>query len=103
MITACDPASGGDRRDDERKLALLRRVLRGHVCFQAEGSVPGGKHTESSLAVSGLSEREAQKLGARFGQVAVFSWRGPQWSVLACTAGRRSDLGWEMSESWPLL
>ncbi len=91
--------SCGDRRDDDKRLALLRRELRSHVCFPAEGSDLGGRHTEPNLAVSGLSDREAQGLGARFGQVAVFSWRGPQWSVLACTAGRRSDLGWEMTKS----
>jgi len=98
VITACDPASCGDRRDDDKRLALLRRTLRCHVCFPAEGSDPGGEHTEPSLAVSGLSDRDAQELGALFGQVTVFSWRGPHWSVLAYTAGRCSDLCWEMSE-----
>ncbi len=62
--------------------------------FAAEGSDPGGEHTESSLAVSGLSGSRGAGVGARFGQVAVFSWRGPQWSVLPYTAGRRSDRGW---------
>jgi len=99
VITACDPASCGDRRDDDNRLALLRRALRRHVCFPAEGSDPGGEHAEPSLAVSGLSDREAQELGARFGQVAVFAWCGPHWSVLACTVELRSDLGWEMAES----
>lgn len=98
VITACDPASCGDRGDDETRLALLRRELRDHRCFPAEGFDPGGHHTEPSLAVSGLSDREAQELGARFGQVAVFL-AGPHWSVLACAVARRNDLGWEMIKS----
>lgn len=41
VITACDPASRGDRLDDDKRLALLRRALRGHLFFPAGGFRPG--------------------------------------------------------------
>ena len=49
---------------------------------------------ERSLAVFGVTVEEALALGRRFGQVAIFDWEGPGWSLLACVGDRRTDRGW---------
>lgn len=98
VITACDPANSGRRGDDAARMELLRAELDGLTCYPAEGGDLDAQHDpEPSIAVQGLTDRQAQELGRRFGQVAVFSWSGWKWSVLACATHRRSDLGWELS------
>lgn len=94
MLTACDPGSAGRRSDDGTRMSLLAAELAGLATFPAEGSDPAGQHAEASLAVAGLTDGQARALGARFGQVAVFAWRGAVWSVLACVVGRRSEFSW---------
>lgn len=97
VLTACDPASSGRRSDDERRMGLLRAELAGREWHSAEGGDANGQHDpEPSVAVAGLTDEQARALGRRFGQVAIFSWAGPRWSVLACATTRRSDLGWEL-------
>lgn len=42
--------------------------------------------------MSGLSNEEARQFGLRFGQVAVFAWQGPRWSLLASATDRETHL-----------
>lgn len=95
VVTACDPASSGRRDEDGVRMEALRGELAGLRCFPAEGGDVDALHEpEPSIAVAGLTDDQARELGCRFGQVAVFAWSGPRWSVLACATDRRSDYGW---------
>jgi hypothetical protein len=51
--------------------------------------------------VFGVDDTAARQLGQRFGQVAVFAWHGPRWSVLACVGDRRTDSGWRWTLDVP--
>ncbi|WP_171054912.1 DUF3293 domain-containing protein [Mycobacterium sp. DBP42] len=62
------------------------------------GASPYGQHAEESWAVFGLSDDQARQLGLRFGQVAVFGWSGPRWSLLACATDRQTHRGWRWLE-----
>ena len=78
-------------------MELLRAELDGLTWYPAEGGDLDAQHDpEPSIAVQGLTDRQARELGQQFGQVAVFAWSGRRWSVLACATPRRSDLGWEL-------
>jgi len=97
VVTACDPASSGGRGEDALRMVLLRAELADLTCYPAEGGdLDAGHDPEPSIAVQGLSDLQARELGRQFGQVAVFAWSGPRWSVLACATPRRSDFGWEL-------
>lgn len=65
----------------------------------AAGSSFTGDHSEDSRAVFGLTDDQARDLGAAFGQVAVFAWNGPHWSLLACATERCSRRGWRWEPS----
>jgi hypothetical protein len=101
VISATQPGSDPEHRHNSIRLALLDSELRdsGLVTMKAVGSSFDGKHQEDSLAVFGLDDSRARRLGRRFGQVAVFSWAGPTWSLLACASPRRTDRPWRWTES----
>jgi hypothetical protein len=96
VLTACDPGSRGDRAADPERIDRLNWAIAGHLVYTARGVDPTGAHSEASVAVVGLTDAEARELGLRFGQVAVFGWSGPRWSVIACAGGRRTDFGWRL-------
>jgi hypothetical protein len=96
VVTAVQPDSDPDSPDSAARMAVLDRELasRGITALRVAGASFDGSHREDSRAIFGLDDDEARGLGLRFGQVAIFSWRGPRWSVLACVSARFESRGW---------
>ena len=87
VITAWNP--GEARPTLEENIAaneklFARLVSMGLAPVRAVGSDPDSAHSEESWAVRGLDDSEAQKLGAEFGQVAVFRLGLGCQTVLGC-------------------
>ena len=102
VLTAWDP--GGERPGDEenrRRQSALEADLRllGGAQWPALGVDPVTGRREEGVAVCGVSTAEVARLGARYGQDAVFVWTPDQWTILACTGGRRLSSGWVL-EPW---
>jgi len=55
-----------------------------------------------TLRVSHLLIFQTASTGPGSGKSRCSPGADPNGSVMASTAGRRSELGWEMTESWPL-
>ena len=96
VVSATQPGSDPDSYENVERLAVLDRELQdlGIESVPALGRSFDGKHQEQSRAVFGLDDIAARALGARFGQVAIFSWKGPWWSLLACTDARTERQAW---------
>ncbi|OBK06518.1 hypothetical protein A5746_12605 [Mycolicibacterium conceptionense] len=95
VVTAIQPETETESEDIAR-LAVLDQELAaaGIRSIRAVGASFDEKHAEESRAVFGLSDDEARQLGLRFGQVAVFAWSGPRWSLLACATDRQTHRSW---------
>lgn len=96
VVTAVQPELDEDIAEIAARMDVLDRELsdRRIRSMHVVGAAFDGGHRENSRAVFGLSDAEACALGRRFGQVAVFAWNGPRWSLLACATDRRDDRGW---------
>jgi Protein of unknown function (DUF3293) len=96
VITAIQPDSDPESSDSAARVRVLDGELRaaGLTAVPAVGSSVDGSHQEVSRAVFGLEDDAACALGRRFGQVAVFAWRGPRWSLLACASDRLVHRSW---------
>lgn len=96
VITAVQPDSDPESADNAARMVVLDDELRAQrlMFAGAVGSSFDGVHSEASRAVFGLDDAAARRLGARFGQVAVFGWCGPTWSLMACASTRRTDRPW---------
>ena len=101
VISATQPGSEPNSKESAARLAVLDVELRnaGIGSIRAIGSSFDGQHQEDGRALFGLSDSEACELGRRFGQVAVFAWHGPLWSLLACASNRRTDSYWLWQEA----
>jgi hypothetical protein len=100
VISATQPVSTPDPEECTARLAILVNELKtaGIKSIRAVGSSFGGDHREESRAVFGLTDSCARNLGIRFGQVAIFSWKGPHWSLLACADDKRVDRPWQWQQ-----
>lgn len=96
VVTAIQPGADPDSVESRTRMRILEHELDvgGIRSIRAVGSALDGSHGERSLAVFGVTVEEALALGRRFGQVAIFDWEGPGWSLLACVGDRRTDRGW---------
>ncbi|OBF38951.1 hypothetical protein A5719_17630 [Mycolicibacterium peregrinum] len=96
IVTAIQPETDPDSADNAARMIVLDQELAAARTrsLPAVGASLDGKHAEESRAVFGLSDDQARQLGLRFGQVAVFAWSGPRWSLLACASGRQTHRGW---------
>lgn len=101
VITAVQPDSDSRSDDNAERLRALDEELfaAGLRIGRAEGSSADGRHREASRAVFGLEDSEARAIGRRFGQVAIFAWRGPRWSLLACASERETHRPWRWRDS----
>lgn len=95
VVTAVQPNSLPTSDENLARIAVLDNELEaaGIRAIRAVGISFDGSHREESRAVFGLDDAEARCLGRRFGQVAVFAWTGPRWSLLAWVGDRRTDAG----------
>lgn len=103
VISATQPGPDPDPKETATRLAILDRELRESFTkpirwIRAVGSSFDGAHHEESRAVFGLDDDAARALGVRFGQVAIFSWNGPWWSLLACASDRVKRRPWQWRE-----
>jgi hypothetical protein len=98
IITAWDPGDARPAEDENRaNQAALEGELRSSgrdELWDAVGVDPGSGHREEGVAVRGLTLDAALRLGARYGQDAIFEWTPQAWAVVACRGGRRRDFGW---------
>lgn len=85
-----------DQENDERHERLTAWVdERPELsAWPAAGGNSDWSHTETSIAIAGLSDDQACALGREFGQEAVFAWRESELVVLSCTDGVRVASGW---------
>lgn len=96
VIAAVQPDGEPNSDDSAARLAVLDRELavRGIRAIPAIGAGLDSDYQEESRAVLGLNDVEARELGLRYGQVAIFAWNGPRWSLLACATDRQDHRGW---------
>lgn len=96
VISAVQPDADPEDTDSANRLGILDRELaeRGNSAVPAVGTAFDGSHAENSRAVFGLTDDMARAIGLRFGQVAIFSWQGSWWSVLACATDRVDQHRW---------
>ncbi len=101
VVTAVQPNSEPCSVDIMARMGVLDQELddAGIRSIRAVGSSFDGTHSEDSRAVFGLDNAQARALGVWFGQVAVFAWSGPRWSLLGCATERRTDRGWRWDPS----
>ncbi|MDT5324022.1 MAG: hypothetical protein QOF25_1174 [Mycobacterium sp.] len=97
VIAAVQPDSEPDSEENLARLEVLDRELQAAAIasIRATGTSIEGNHREEGRAVFGLDDAAACILGRRFGQVAVFSWQGPKWSLLACSGERHTHRAWQ--------
>lgn len=96
VVSAVQPGTDPESLDNAARLKVLDDELfrLGLQAVPAIGAGIDSDYKEDSRAVFGLDDSSAQALGLRFGQVAVFGWRGPIWSLMACASTRRTDRSW---------
>lgn len=101
VIAAVQPGSHPASAENAARMGVLDHELRqtGIRSICAVGSGLDGRHAEESRAVLGLSDADARALGVRFGQVAIFAWNGPRWSLLACAVDRHTHRAWQWTPS----
>lgn len=100
VISATQPSSEPEPRECAARLAILVKELEADriKSIRAIGSSFTGDHHEESRAVFGLNNESARELGIRFGQVAIFSWDGPRWSLLACADPKQVHRPWQWTD-----
>lgn len=96
VVTAVQPKSEPGSDDNLARMEVLDHELttKRLVSIRAVGTSFDRTHSEESRAVFGLDDDQARSLGRRFGQVAVFSWVGPRWSLLASASDREIHRSW---------
>ena len=98
VLTACNPCSSGERKDDASATVRLRKRLsrRGHKRYRITGSSPDWNHQEVSFAAWNLSLDEAMEIGREFQQNAIFWVHEGRIEVASCENGERKFVGmWE--------
>lgn len=96
VVTAIQPDEDPGTIESADRMSVLDQALDDASLeyIPAVGASFDGQHSEAGRAVWGLSDDDARRLGLRFGQVAVFAWSGPRWSLLACATDRVTHRGW---------
>jgi hypothetical protein len=99
VITAWNPGDERPSREENDRanralradlevlnLEALHLAARGLAPLPALGSDPNSPHAEESWAVTGLDDRAARELGAKYRQVAVFRITAARQTLLGCFA-----------------
>lgn len=100
IVAAIQPTDDIEDTDADARLHVLDEELQsaGLSSIRAVGTSFDGTHSEESRAIFGLDDSRARALGCRYGQVAIFAWNGPRWSLLACAADRAVHRAWQWHE-----
>lgn len=95
VLTACNPCSSGERKDDAAATVRLRKRLSrsGHKRYRITGSSPDWNHQEVSFAAWNLSLDEAMEIGREFQQNAIFWIDEGRIEVVSCENGERKFVG----------
>lgn len=95
VLTACNPWSCGERKDDAAATVRLRKRLSrsGHKRYRITGSSPDWNHQEMSFAAWNLSLDEAMEIGREFQQNAIFWIDDGRIEVVSCANGERMFVG----------
>ncbi|MEU4327035.1 DUF3293 domain-containing protein [Nonomuraea dietziae] len=59
-------------------------------------------HVEESVAVVGLDDDTARRIGARYEQDAVFAWDPRRWRLLECEGDHQVTSGWSVTVPVPV-
>lgn len=96
VVNAIQPDTDPRSADNLARMVVLDNELKilGLRAIPATGASLDGSYQEQSRAVFGMTDAEARALGLRFGQVAVFAWAGPRWSLFACATERQKRRAW---------
>ena len=89
VITAWNPGEARpSRTENDAANVQLHAMLVAKGCAprRAVGGDPNSNHEEESWAVTGLDDHEARRIGAHFGQWAVFRITPAEQAVLGCFA-----------------
>ncbi len=104
VITAWNPASHrippDANRERQEALETDLRQLAEVQLWPSVGLDPDSEYREEGVAVSGLSEEEAIRLGARYDQNAIFAWTPETWAVVSCLDKRCHEAGWFLETLW---
>jgi len=97
ILTADNP--NGQIQSDEANRAAYEALLdalseRALDVSPAAGHDVEGTHVEASVAVTGLTDDEAIRLGRQFGQEAIFAWRLDSWDLIRCSDGSIESRDW---------
>lgn len=97
ILTADNP--GGAVQSVELNAAAHQALLtaladRGLDAAPAIGHDIEETHVEHSVAVAGLTDDQAIRLGRRFGQQAIFAWRPDSWDLIRCSDGAVESRPW---------
>jgi hypothetical protein len=100
VMTAWDPGDARPSPDENRRRQVsleadVRRLT--DTVWDAVGVDPENGRREEGIAIGGLAEADALRLGAAYGQDAVFRWTPAAWEIVACDGGRRVALGWALA------
>jgi len=95
IITACNPESSGERREDKEAQLRLRKDLNrlGGSMQKLTGISPDWAHEEKSFAVCGIEDARMLELGREFRQNAIFLVEGDDLSVVSCGGAEQLTLG----------
>ena len=101
VITAIQPDADPQSNESSAGVQILRQYLATakKTSIRAVGSSFDGTYREESCAVFGLDDSRARKIGRKFGQVAIFAWRGPRWSLIACATEKQTHMAWRWQAS----
>jgi hypothetical protein len=96
VLAAVQPWAEPDSEESRARTFVLIETLKmdGIESIRAIGSSFDGNYQEESRAVFGLNDDEARELGRKFGQIAIFSWEGADWSLLASVGEKQSRRPW---------
>lgn len=93
VLSAANPggrASSSPEEDERAQGALVAELWKSSdlTIARAEGRSPDGSHVEEAVAVVGLDRDAARRIGARYGQEAVFEVDATTVSVVSCESDR---------------
>jgi hypothetical protein len=91
------PERPGEEVNRARQAALEADLERLALPFvSAVGVDPTTGRREEGVAVRDAAGSTMVALAADYGQDAIFAWTPEEWSVVACTDGRRLSSGWSI-------
>ena len=97
IITAHNPSGRIERAEENRAAdARLSTALSTWRTHRTIASSPEGRFQEPGFAVFAMAALEAEELGVRFGQAAIYRWAADSLTVVALDGGLDHQAGWSL-------